>query len=195
MTETVIGALVLISLTASIVLIATKKQVISLATTGFATLLIIAALVPREAGGEVSTYAYHPSGAVTVEKAAAPKPLPRKVAAPQPGPSVRVKLPRPVRGMSASGVKSQPPPAASSLPVCGDPLPPLTDRNMRDHIRNHGLYGVRGNLSCKRLQRSTVADKGMLQPLNARNQMIKFLAVDQLHAKDPTLIPRKSVSQ
>jgi len=62
--------------------------------------------------------------------------------------------------------------------------------NIRNLIRNEGLYGVHGDLSCERMKRGAVADKRFLEPLKARNQMLDFLEVDQLRAKDAFLIPR-----
>lgn len=184
-----INALIVAALTSSVVLIATKHQMLSIVTSLLATLLIILTLIPSEAVHDDEVYQYSPGGGVTVgprkiksprqSKARKPKLTPGKS-----GPTLKVAL-RPPAPQAA-------PQATDSLPTCADPPLPPSDSEMRDHIRNHGLYGIHGNLSCKRLQRGTVGDKGMLQPLNARNQMIKFLSVDQLHAKDPHLIPRKT---
>lgn len=70
----------------------------------------------------------------------------------------------------------------ADLPTCNEATPMQT-------IRNHGLYGIKGNLSCSLLQRSAVADTGFLQPLGARNAFLSYNAYDQIHAKDPYMIP------
>ena len=79
-----------------------------------------------------------------------------------------------------------------SLPTCAPSIPdvPQTARQVRANIRANGLYGVHGDLGCRKMQRASVADKGIVQPLKAREQMLHFLAVDQMHAKDSSLIPR-----
>jgi len=183
----VITTIVVSSLTASIVLMATKHHMVSLIPSVFAAILVILTLVPteKEGSGGDPTYVYSAGGGVRVGNPAKPKP--------------RSKLkPRPrARPRARAQVQVRPPvqPLPSSIPQCNDPVQPPSNREMKDYIRNHGLYGIRGNLSCKRLERGTVADKGLLQPLNARNQMIKYLSVDQLRAKDPYLIPRKNVTQ
>jgi hypothetical protein len=178
-----INALIVAALTSSVVLIATKHQMLSIVTSLLATLLIILTLIPSEAVHDDEVYQYSPGGGVTVG--------PRKAKSPRKSKPRKPKLTPGKSGPTLPTLKVAPKPT-DSLPTCGDPPLPPSDSEMRDHIRNHGLYGIHGNLSCKRLQRGTVGDKGMLQPLNARNQMIKFLSVDQLHAKDPHLIPRNT---
>lgn len=161
-----INTLIVASLTGSIILIATKHHIASLATSALAAVLVITT-IPSEELNEDEVFQYSPGGRVTLKspkKAKPAKPTPRRIQV-----------------------------ATNNLPACTDPPLPPSDREMRDHIRNNGLYGIHGNLSCKRLQRGAVGDKGMLQPLNARNQLVKFLSVDQKHAKDPNLIPRKPV--
>jgi hypothetical protein len=186
MNQVLINTLIVATLTGSVVLIATKHQVLSLVTSMTAAVIVIATLIPPEKPVEGEVFRYSPGGSVTVGP-------PKK---PQKQRQTKIKLTNP----KPADVKTrpiQPPstPHTDNLPECGNPPIPPSDREMRDHIRNNGLYGIHGNLSCRRLQRSTVGDKGMLQPLNARNQLIKFLAVDQLHAKDPHLISRKRMTQ
>ena len=68
-------------------------------------------------------------------------------------------------------------------------LPTCCQSTPKEVIRNQGLYGIRGNLSCAKLQRSAVADRGFLEPLHARNSFLAYESYDQLHAKDQWLIP------
>jgi hypothetical protein len=68
-------------------------------------------------------------------------------------------------------------------------LPECCQQTPQQVIRNQGLYGVKGNLSCDLLKRSAVADRGFLEPLGARNAFLAYNAYDQLHSKDPWLIP------
>jgi hypothetical protein len=68
-------------------------------------------------------------------------------------------------------------------------LPTCCQSTPKEVIRNQGLYGIRGNLSCAKMQRSAVADRGFLEPLHARNSFLAYEAYDQLHAKDQWLIP------
>lgn len=70
----------------------------------------------------------------------------------------------------------------SGLPTCCQQTP-------MEAIRNQGLYGVKGNLSCDKLKRSAVADYNLLEPLGARNAFLAYNSYDQLHAKDQYLIP------
>lgn len=69
----------------------------------------------------------------------------------------------------------------SDLPTCGQQTP-------KEVIRNQGLYGIKGNVSCDLLKRSAVADTGFLQPLGARNAFLAYNSYDQLHAKDQFMI-------
>jgi hypothetical protein len=68
-------------------------------------------------------------------------------------------------------------------------LPECCQQTPQQVIRNQGLYGVKGNLSCDLLKRSAVADRGFLEPLGARNAFLAYNSYDQLHSKDPWLIP------
>jgi hypothetical protein len=68
-------------------------------------------------------------------------------------------------------------------------LPSCCQQTPKDTIRNQGLYGIKGNLSCDLLKRSAVSDRGFLEPLAARNAFLAYNSYDQLHAKDPYLIP------
>jgi len=70
----------------------------------------------------------------------------------------------------------------SDLPTCCQQTP-------KDIIRNQGLYGIKGNLSCDLLKRSAVSDRGFLEPLAARNAFLAYNSYDQLHAKDQFMIP------
>lgn len=76
----------------------------------------------------------------------------------------------------------------SLAPIVND-LPNCTEATPMETIRNKGLYGIKGNLSCSLLQRSAVADTGFLQPLGARNAFLAYNTYDQIHAKDPYMIP------
>jgi hypothetical protein len=69
----------------------------------------------------------------------------------------------------------------SDLPSCSQQTP-------KEIIRNQGLYGIKGNVSCDLLKRSAVADTGFLQPLGARNAFLAYNSYDQLHAKDQFMI-------
>lgn len=70
----------------------------------------------------------------------------------------------------------------SDLPTCCQQTP-------KDMIRNQGLYGIKGNLSCDLLKRSAVSDHGFLEPLAARNAFLAYNSYDQLHAKDQFMVP------
>jgi len=167
--NSVIAVLVLMSLIASTMLILSKHQFISLATTSFAAALVIFSIPCEEerrgggGGGDAGN-------------------LGARVATPAQIPSVK---PRPRVALTQ-------PTQIQMLPTCNNVPTPPEPHQIKDHIRNHGMYGIHGNLSCKLAQRSAVADSGLLQPLNARNQMVKFLSAEQLHAKDPHLILRKT---
>ena len=189
---TLVTTLVVSSLTASVILIATKHHVVSLAPSILASVLVIFALLPQETtGGEQTTYAYSAGGGVRVAKKQK-TPTSQPIQHPHQPTSQPIQHPhqptsQPIQHPHQP-IQHQP---TQSLPVC-EPTPPQpTNQQMKDHIRDNGLYGVHGNLSCKRLQRGTVEDSGLLQPLNARNQLLKYLSVDQQHAKDPYLISRK----
>lgn len=70
----------------------------------------------------------------------------------------------------------------TDLPTCCNTTP-------KEVLRNQGLYGIKGNLSCDLLKRSAVSDHGFLEPLGARNAFLAYNSYDQLHAKDQYLIP------
>lgn len=69
------------------------------------------------------------------------------------------------------------------LPTCS------SNQASKNAIRNQGLYGIKGNVSCDLLKRSAVADTGFLQPLGARNAFLAYNTYDQLHSKDQFMIP------
>ena len=60
---------------------------------------------------------------------------------------------------------------------------------MKDVIRNQGLYGIRGNLSCEKLRRNAKQDTRFIEPVGARNAWAAYNAYDQKHARDPFMIP------
>jgi hypothetical protein len=68
-------------------------------------------------------------------------------------------------------------------------LPTCCQQTPKEVLRNQGLYGIKGNLSCDLLKRSAVSDRGFLEPLAARNAFLAYNSYDQLHAKDQFLIP------
>ena len=68
------------------------------------------------------------------------------------------------------------------LPTCS------SNQASKNAIRNQGLYGIKGNVSCDLLKRSAVADTGFLQPLGARNAFLAYNTYDQLHSKDQFMI-------
>lgn len=60
---------------------------------------------------------------------------------------------------------------------------------MKEVIRNQGLYGIRGNLSCEKLKRSAQQDTRFIEPVGARNAWAAYNAYDQPHSRDPFMIP------
>ena len=206
----VVNTLVVVSLVISLVLIATKHQFASLTSTTFAAMLIILS-IPREAcecdDSNITHASMEPVSMESMMKRAPMEPVKRAPMEPvkRAPPRVVLAKPPPAHTNVALAKSSEPikpqraeltkPTEVQMLPACNDPPTPPEPHQMKDYIRNHGMYGVHGNLSCKMMQRSATADSGLLQPLNARNQMIKFLAADQLHAKDPHLISRKRSEQ
>ena len=186
----VVNTVIVALLAVAIVLIVTKHYLASLCTSLISTLIIVVTLVPCgettvATGADGVQYAYTRNGAIKMKpKANKQQPTPASATTTTTSPPARASL----------GVARRPATAlrhTNVLPSCNDPPPPMSDKEAKAHIRNHGLYGVRGNLNCSHMQRSSVADHGQLQPLNARNQMLKYLAFDQPHAKDPFLIPTK----
>lgn len=57
------------------------------------------------------------------------------------------------------------------------PLPDF-NKEMKQKIRNEGLYGIHGDLNCLAMRRGAVADKGFVQPMNARQEWLRYLAYD-----------------
>ena len=70
-----------------------------------------------------------------------------------------------------------------------------SNAQVREHIRNNGLYGIKGNVSCDLLNRSSFSDQGYIQPLNARNSWLSYISEDQLHSRDQWLIPTTAAPQ
>ena len=187
------SVLVIVALTSSVVLIATKHNIASLATSLTAATLVVYTLIPREEAAD--RYMYTRSGAIVpISNDRAPRVKKKKTrrakprAKPAPPPAVRAQL------------DPTPPPAApvgedAQLPVRTSAVPPLHNRDVKKFIRDNGLYGIHGNLTCQHMQRATVSDHGLLQPLNARNQMLKSMAYDQPHEKDPFLVSHNKVGQ
>lgn len=85
--------------------------------------------------------------------------------------------------------------ARDYLPRCTVPEVAKSAKDMRDMIRNNGLYGIHGDTNCRMMQRASIADKGVRQPLAARTELMQFLGVDLLHRKDQTLMPRKPTAE
>lgn len=85
--------------------------------------------------------------------------------------------------------------ARDYLPRCTVPEVAKSAKDMRDMIRNNGLYGIHGDTNCRMMQRASIADKGVRQPLAARMELMQFLGVDLLHKKDQTLMPRKPTAE
>lgn len=184
---------------ASITLLAVKQNIASLTTSLVATLLVVFTLIPQEPLTDNGSWVYSSAGAArfvpgTKSSLTQKQEWKNKNKTTMPHPQRRRRYNTQLTGTLGTGappvapVDTTPP---SNLPLCSAPPHPPTDKEMRDHIRNNGLYGVHGNQSCRKMQRSSVADKGLLQPLGARTQLLQFLAVDQLHAKDTYLIPRE----
>jgi hypothetical protein len=63
------------------------------------------------------------------------------------------------------------------------PLPDF-NKEMKQKIRNEGLYGVHGDLNCIAMRRSAVADTGFVQPVNARQEFLRYLAYDMPNYKN-----------
>lgn len=184
------NTVVIALLSVAIVLIATKHYLASLSTSLVATLIIMFAMLPCDSAAEGSSqFSYAPNRAIKVRAPGAKQRTPATppVMAPPASPRAPMRASLGVPPVMGGGV--------TTLPSCNDPPPPLAAHEVRDYIRNHGLYGVHGNLNCRHMQRGSVSDHGQLQPLNARNQLLKFLAYDQPHEKDPFLIPNQKTPQ
>ncbi len=74
-------------------------------------------------------------------------------------------------------------------------LPNCCEGNPKDVIRNQGLYGIKGNLSCDKLKRNAVQDSRFIEPIRARNSWAAYNSYDQLHAKDQFMVPAKSAPE
>ncbi len=74
-------------------------------------------------------------------------------------------------------------------------LPNCCEGNPKDIIRNQGLYGIKGNLSCEKLKRNAVQDTRFIEPIRARNSWAAYNSYDQLHAKDQFMVPAKSAPE
>ena len=57
------------------------------------------------------------------------------------------------------------------------PLPDYV-KEMKEKIRNEGLYGIHGDYNCQLMRRSAVANTGFIQPLEARQEWLRYLAYD-----------------
>jgi hypothetical protein len=71
-----------------------------------------------------------------------------------------------------------------NIPACCPTTP-------TDDIRNNGLYGVKGDYNCDIMARSTVMDKGFVQPLGAREEWIKYLAYDMPNKRDQFMVRKE----
>jgi len=192
----VTNVLVIVALTSSLVLLATRHNIASIATSLTAGLLVVYTLIPREDAAD--QYLYTRSGAiipVSADRASrrqrGARAKKRRPVSPKPRPGSS-----PVRALLSPSPPPQLPEGVDpQLPVRTSVPPPLHNRDVKKFIRDNGLYGIHGNLTCQHMQRSAVSDHGLLQPLNARNQMLKSLAYDQPHEKDPFLVPKNKVGQ
>jgi hypothetical protein len=63
------------------------------------------------------------------------------------------------------------------------PLPDF-NKEMKQKIRNEGLYGIHGDLNCLNMRRSATADTGFVQPINARQEWLRYLAYDMPNYKN-----------
>jgi hypothetical protein len=63
------------------------------------------------------------------------------------------------------------------------PLPDH-DKEMKRKIRNEGLYGIQGDLNCLNMRRSAVANTGFIQPIQAREEFLRYLAYDMPNYKN-----------
>ena len=152
----------------SIVLLLFKQNVASLTTSLVVIMLVTFTMIPYESC-EDGTWTYSSSGAArflpSSQKTSPQKTSPRKTS------------PRKTSRMN--------------LPSCHAPPAPPSQKEVRAYIRNHGLYGIHGNQSCRKMQRASVADKGWIEPIHARQNLLQFLAADQLHSRDSSLISKK----
>ena len=63
------------------------------------------------------------------------------------------------------------------------PLPDF-NKEMKQKIRNEGLYGVHGDLNCLNMRRTATANTGFVQPINARQEWLRYLAYDMPNYKN-----------
>jgi hypothetical protein len=61
---------------------------------------------------------------------------------------------------------------------------PNFDKEMKQKIRNEGLYGIHGDLNCLNMRRTATADTGFVQPINARQEFLRYLAYDMPNYKN-----------
>lgn len=187
--------------TTSILLIILKRHVPSLALSSLAATLIMFVLIPIEefdvktnvnpyGGIDISTPTTPPISTGNTSPTTPPTTTPPTTTPPITTPPITTP---PATTPLIDGMPVVAELAQDYLPSCATPTNPRSNKEIRDYIRNNGLYGVHGDVNCRKMQRASVADKGLLQPLNARNQLLHFLSVDQLHAKDSTLIPRQRI--
>jgi hypothetical protein len=78
---------------------------------------------------------------------------------------------------------------AASIAAVVPGLPQCCQGTPKDTIRNQGLYGIKGNLSCEILKRNAVQDARFVEPVGARNAWVAYNSYDQLHARDQYMIP------
>ena len=71
-----------------------------------------------------------------------------------------------------------------NIPACCPTTP-------TDDIRNNGLYGVKGDYNCDIMARSSIMDKGFVQPLGAREEWIKYLAYDMPNKRDQFMVRKE----
>ena len=70
-------------------------------------------------------------------------------------------------------------------------IPACCPTTPTDDIRNNGLYGVKGDYNCDIMARSTVMDKGFVEPLGAREEWIKYLAYDMPNKRDQFMVRKE----
>jgi len=74
-------------------------------------------------------------------------------------------------------------------------LPECCQLTPKEVIRNQGLYGIKGNLSCEKLKRNSVQNARFVEPVGARYAWAAYNSYDQLHAKDQYMIPSTAVPE
>lgn len=73
-------------------------------------------------------------------------------------------------------------------------LPSCCPSTPAEEIRNNGLYGIVGDLNCRISNRSTVSNRGFVEPLNARTEFLRYMSYDMPHKRDTTLIQRPNTA-